>query len=390
MRSKSAATEIEALGVEQRADQALFVQIDHAAGLAAERPGGLDALGAHAGFEEACGRRRRAAGSRLHREAFVEVARVLHHVRRKAGDQEFARVRRGARRADGNLRGISHLIDLDDPVDLILTDRRRRIREGNDLLGQHHDIARVMRVDHGVAERTATRAPRHAIGVAEWIAGGHAQEGDVDGDLAAFDQRDTTAVGVDVDRLVHQAVGNRLGELAAHSRGIDASDEAGFDVLDQHGVGGLQRGRGQRQVLEAHAREDVDHHVDGLVAFAKTVMERDGHPVLQAGAANGFLDRIDDLAIELGGWAGEMRRLGGKAGEDFAPIELRQGGKPSGELDCHGLLAFSYFRTPEAAASCKTRWACATTGASTILPLTETTPSPSFSAFAAAATTRRA
>ena len=99
---------------------------------------------------------------------------------------------------------------------------------------------------------------------------------------------------------------------------------------------------------------------------------------------------FDDLAIELGGWAGEMRRLGGKAGEDFAPLELRQGGEPAGELDCHGLLAFSYFRTPEAAASCKTRWACAITGASTILPFSETTPSPSFSAFAAAATTRRA
>ena len=47
------------------------------------------------------------------------------------------------------------------------------------------------------------------------------------------------------------------------------------------------------QILEAHLSQFSYDHVNHLIATAEVVVERDGHPILQAALADSFLQRND-------------------------------------------------------------------------------------------------
>ena len=74
-------------------------------------------------------------------------------------------------------------------------------------------------------------------------------------------------------------------------------DNAVFDVLDQGRMDGGQRGRRQRQVMIAHLRQLVHHHVDNVVTVAEVMVEADGHAVAQPCAADGLLQRGNHLVL---------------------------------------------------------------------------------------------
>ena len=80
---------------------------------------------------------------------------------------------------------------------------------------------------------------------------------------------------------------DRIRQLAAHAGGVDAGDNAVFDMLNQAFVTGHQRAGGQRQIFKAQSRQDFHHVVDHPIAFAKRMVERNGHAVFQATAGNG-------------------------------------------------------------------------------------------------------
>ncbi len=156
----------------------------------------------------------------------------------KTGDQKFARVAGDAGGADADLRRIADLVDLDHEIDVVLGDAGRSIGEGHQFFGQQDDLAGSRRIDLGIAQRAAARPSRDAVGIAEFIGGRDAEEGDIEGQLAAVDQFDPSAMGMDVDRLVHQAVRDGFGQLAAHAGSVDAPDHAAFDVGDQRRIAG--------------------------------------------------------------------------------------------------------------------------------------------------------
>ena len=138
-----------------------------------------------------------------------------------------------------------------------------------------------------------------AVGVAKLIAARHAEKRHVDIQLAVLEQLHAPAVGVNLHRLVHQPVGDGVCQPAAHPRGVNPGDNAAFDMFDQRVVAGHQRAGGQRQVFEAHPRQQRHDGVDHPVAFAKRMVEGDGHPVLQAASHHRLFNRGAELAAVL-------------------------------------------------------------------------------------------
>ena len=138
-----------------------------------------------------------------------------------------------------------------------------------------------------------------AVGVAKLIAARHAEKRHVDIQLAVLQELHAPAVGVNLHRLVHQPVGDGIRQPAAHSGGVNPGDDAAFNMLDQRVIAGHQRAGGQRQVFETHSRQQRHDGVDHPVAFAKRVVERDGHPVLQAAALHRLFNGGAEFAAVL-------------------------------------------------------------------------------------------
>ena len=290
---------VKALGIEQLFDEPLLVQIHQAAGDAAERKARLHAAALHLLFHKTGAGRGRRAGAGLHREARFKVAGMLDHVRRIAGNHQLARVAGDARRADADFRRVAYALHLHDVVHLVLHQAGGHIGERHQRFGQQHHLAGKVRVHHGVAQRAAARFTVRAVSVAKRIAARHAEKRHVDIQLAVLEQLHAPAVGVNLHRLVHQPVGDGVCQPAAHARGVNPGDDAAFDMLDQGVVTGHQRAGGQRQVFEAHPRQQRHDGVNHPVAFAKRVVEGDGHPVLQAAAFNRLFNGGTQLAAVL-------------------------------------------------------------------------------------------
>ena len=168
---------IEALHVQQLADQPFLVQIHHGRGDAAEGERGANAAGAHLVLQEPGHRQRGAAGAGLQREAFGEVAGTGDHLGGAAGDQQLARVRGHARGVGADLVGVAHPLQLHDQIHLILRQAGGMMRVRHQLLGQQHHGARRLGVHPRIAERAAAGFTAVTVGVAELIAGRHAEEG---------------------------------------------------------------------------------------------------------------------------------------------------------------------------------------------------------------------
>ena len=269
---------VKALGVEQLFDEPLLVQIHQAAGDAAKGEARLHAAALHLLFHKTGAGGGRCAGAGLHREAWFEIARVFNHVRRIAGDHQLERVAGDARRADA--------LHLHDVVHLILHQAGGHIGEWHQRFGQQHHLTGKVRIHHGVAQRTAARFSVRPVGVAKLIAARHAEKRHVDIQLAVLEQLHAPAVGVNLHRLVHQPVGDGIRQPAAHAGGVNPGDDATLDMLDQRVIAGHQRAGSQGQIFEAHPRQQRHDGVDHPVAFAKGMVEGDGHPVLQAAALN--------------------------------------------------------------------------------------------------------
>ena len=202
---------------------------------------------------------------------------LLVQIHQAAGD---------ARRADADFRRVAHALHLHDVVHLILHQAGGHIGEWHQRFGQQHHLTGKVRIHHGVAQRTAARFSVRAVGVAKLIAARHAEKRHVDVQLAVLKQLHAPAVGVNLHRLVHQPMGDGIRQPAAHAGGVNPGDDATLDMLDQRVIAGHQRAGSQGQIFEAHPRQQRHDGVDHPVAFAKGMVEGDGHPVLQAAALN--------------------------------------------------------------------------------------------------------
>ena len=317
----------------------------------------------------------------MQREAVVEVAGFGDDFGAAASDEQLARVGGHARCVRTNFRRVANGIHLHDVIDFVLGDAVRRGREGFNRFGEQHDFVGVLRVGHGVAERAADALSVLAVGVAEGVADRHAEEGDVNFQLAGFDEVDAAAVRVDLYRLFENAGGDGVGQFAAQAGGVEFADHAVFDVLNQRRVHAGERAGSDGEVLEAHARQHVHHHVDGVVAAAEAVVEGDGHAVLEAAGAYRVFDAGQHFARRA--FAEDDFFLA-----DFEGFEVIG----CGESAFDPLFSVHVYssRIPDAAARCSTSLARSMMGLSTILPLSETTPEPLRSASSAAAMTRSA
>ena len=169
------------------------------------------------------------------------------------------------------------------------------------MIGDDNNVVGILGVGAGIAQRAAGNAAlvvaAVAVGVAVGVTGGRAQKRHINVQLTAADGAGPAAVRAEHHRAVHETAGDLLRQLTAEAGGLDMGDDAVFDVLDQGRVDGGQRGRCQRQILVAHLRQLIHHHVDDVVAVAEVVVEADGHAVAQPRAADSLLQRGHHLVL---------------------------------------------------------------------------------------------
>ncbi len=308
LRQRRRRIRVKALGVQQRLYQPLLMQVDDAPGDAPQRKACHHALLLHPVFQKTGARRRGRARPGLDRKARPEIPGVLDHVRRRPRYQQFTRVAGHARRPHADFRRVAHFLHRHHEIHLVLHDARRHVRERHQTFRQQHHLFRVVRIHHRVTQRPAARFPRRPVGVAEFVAARHTEKRHVYRQLAALQQVHPPPVRVDLHRLVHQPVRNRVRQLAAHPRRVDAGYHPVADMLYQRRVAGHQRTRRQRQVFEPQPRQRLHHMVDHLVPFTERVVERYRHPVLQPALADGLFQVGAQLATVFFGDVIQPRR----------------------------------------------------------------------------------
>ena len=93
------------------------------------------------------------------------------------------------------------------------------------------------------------------------------------------------------DRFVHDSFGDGFADLAAHVVALDAGDNAVFDVTDDWLVHVKNRACVDRQVLDAHFCDLIQHHVQHIVAVSHVVVEGNGHSIPEFAFFNRFFNR---------------------------------------------------------------------------------------------------
>ena len=275
------------------------MHLDDLAGDAAKCETALDVLLDHLFPEIPRNGKGGAAGAHLHGEIVFEIAGSDYRVRRILGDEQLLRVLGEAGRAAHDAVGIAYVIDLYDVIHLAFGDAEGGVGEGNEVIGDYDALIGIERIELGIAQGAAAGAflavPVVAVGVAVGIAGGSAEERDVYMQLAGFDGRRPAAVGAEYDGEIHETVGDGVTQLAAEAAGLDMIHNAVLDVLDEGPMAVGKAACGKGEVLYAHLRDDVHHHVDDEIAVPEMMVEGDGHAVLEADALYRLLNGGEDL-----------------------------------------------------------------------------------------------
>ena len=125
----------------------------------------------------------------------------------------------------------------------------------DEVVGYGYDVGGVFRVGYRVAEGAAGGGPFCAVDVAEAVAGGGGEEGDVYFDGALFDGAGAAAVASDDDGDVYFAAGEEFAQFAADAGGVESADESAFYVVGDAVVGVGYGAGGEGEVFEAHRLE---------------------------------------------------------------------------------------------------------------------------------------
>jgi hypothetical protein len=131
-------------------------------------------------------------------------------------------------------------------------------------------VVGVERIDQAEAEAAARGGAVDAVGVAEGVAGGGGEDGDVDVDFVVLDGLPAAAVGAEDAEAAHFAGRAVVADGAVHGA-FDVVDDAGLDQGDERGVAGEAGGGEPDEVFDAQ--------------LGGVLEERHGRSRTEAGAA---------------------------------------------------------------------------------------------------------
>ncbi|CAM1057422.1 hypothetical protein EB1539851_24615 [Escherichia coli] len=106
-----------------------------------------------------------------------------------------------------------------------------RIRQ--QFFSEHHNLFRVVGINHCIAEGAAAGFTGVAVGITEFITGWDAEESHINIQFAALYQMHTSAVRVDLHRFRQQTAGDFFRQWTAQARGINAGNHALANVFYQ-------------------------------------------------------------------------------------------------------------------------------------------------------------
>ena len=288
--------QVKALHVHQRTEAARVEHVHNIPGDAAGGEGTLYlVLHHHVHQELGCGQRS-AARTGLEGEAVLQQARVADDLHRALGHHQTHGVAGDLGGAGHNALGIADGGHLHHVIDVDLRDRPAQQRIGHQVVGDDDDLPGVHRIREGVAQASAGGGAKLAGAVAHRIRGRRSDEGHVDGRVAQGDVPRPAAVGAEVHRLVHQALGDAAAQSGGHVVGVDLAHHAILDVLLQRRCVHVEDGACvQRQLPDAEVRDLLHHHVQRVVAVAQVMVEGYGHATLQSGELDGLPEGLDQL-----------------------------------------------------------------------------------------------
>ena len=288
--------QVKALHVHQRAEAARVEHVHKIAGDAAGGEGTLNLLLHHHVHQELGRCQGRAARAGLEGEAVLQQTRVSDHIHRTLGHHQTHGIAGDLGGAGHDALGVADGGHLHHVINVNLRDRPAQQRIGHQVVGDHDDLLGVHRVREGVAQASAGGGAELAGAIAHGIGCGCGDEGHVDGRVAQGDVPGTAAVGAEVHRLVHQALGDASAQSGGHVIRIDLAHHAAFDVLLQRGCVHVEDGACvQRQLPDAEVRDLLHHHVQRVVAVAQVMVEGHGHAALQSGELDGLPEGLDQL-----------------------------------------------------------------------------------------------
>ena len=289
---------VEALAALDGAHQAAFEHLHDGRGGAAQREGRPDALfGREVGQKVGAGYAD-GPGAGLEGIAVPEPAGFGDEPGRPFGDEQVARVLGDPRRALADLGAVADLLHPDHIVHVVLRDAGRHAGVGHQMIGDDDHGTRRPGVDEGIAQRTAGVGTGQAGGVAVFVGRGRADEGHVDFQFAGLDGPWPRPVRPQHHRIVHQAVDDGIAQFAADAAGLDAVDGALADEVHDGGGLDVHHGTGREaQALDAQFADGREHLADDHVPFAETVVEGNGHAVLEAAGLDGLGQGGEQLGL---------------------------------------------------------------------------------------------
>jgi hypothetical protein len=207
--------EVEALDIEEGAEQAGVEHLDDAACDASGREAADDALRGRGFLQGGGDGEGNPARAGLEGEAVHEESGSLDDVGRRRGDLQPVGLGGDARGPGGDLPRVADGLDSHHVVHLVLRDPDRATREGHEVVRHGDHPAGIADVRHRVAEGSARRPAVHAVDVAAGVRGGRRDEGGVDPQLAARDGARPAAMRLQDRRRRQRARADGLGDRPA-------------------------------------------------------------------------------------------------------------------------------------------------------------------------------
>ena len=207
-------------------NKAAFKQRYRGRGYSAQRPAHGYVLCFHLRLKVAVYRKRRPARARLERESVLKVRRCGHNVRAARSHCQLPHVVRHARGLGGYLRRVAYRIHANDIVHVYSLYACGQVRTRHERIGYYNNMVGVFCIRHCIGQHAAVALASNGAGVAEFVRGRRAYEGNVYMHVAFLYCPYPAAVGVYYGRRFQLAGRYDLAKSAAYAAGLYAGNYA--------------------------------------------------------------------------------------------------------------------------------------------------------------------
>ncbi|CCY84880.1 putative uncharacterized protein [Clostridium sp. CAG:149] len=288
-------SQIKVLGVHQRLYEPLFQKLTHGGCNSSQAQAHGDPSLLHDFSQRNRGGDGRSPHSRLIGKAVPEIGRVDDKLGAVVGHHQLSHICGGLGRSRGDLSRISNGIHHADIVHICHGNAGRNVWEGHQTVCNCHNLVRILGVHHGIGKHAAVALSPVWPAVSVLIAGGRADEGNVNVHLAGLNGPHTAAVGAHNRQISELSRRYGLSDFSPHAGGLNACHRPVLDV-GHNRIIGLTHGAGaDGDALYSHPVNLFHDHVQHIVAFTEMMVKGKCHIVTKPAFFQGLTDGVHHL-----------------------------------------------------------------------------------------------